>query len=362
MIRKTTSSTCLGIAVLAFCSCNPQQEALKIFTAQGLTVLEPARDYVALGGIFVVPQHGAPAYLDPYDTLNGTDGTSTPFKSVIMQQSNGRSAGLKAAVGTLGGLVPIPAGLDFSATKQVQLAEIDASGSRYTSQMIAGLLKKPATSAAITAQLSGGNRIFVIQEIYTSKSLSVKSSSNDALGASVYGGTSIPKCSDGSQGGASTGGASAPKGSTTAGSSTSTPTGTTPPAQGASSSSTQSASPSPRTSTGTVKPPASGAAGTSAGTTASSTTGSSGSGVGNVGISIGACWASSSTLSFQSATLIPFAVRLNEVIPGPGGLLQVKVTGFKLPNQALGSNDVQATAFVDPNNPVIQNFGRQTHP
>lgn len=371
MFNRTVATACLGTAVLALSSCNPQQDALKLFTAQGLTVLEPARDYIALGGLFIVPKQGAPAYLDPYDTLTGTDGTSTPFKSVIMQQSSGKSAGLKAAVGTLGGLVPIPAGLDFSTTKQVQLAQIDASGTRYTSQMIAGLLKKPATNDAITAQLSGGSRIFIIQEVYTSKSLSVKSSSNDSLGASVYGGTSLPKCSDASATGSSTGSTTAPTGSTD----TSTPAGTgttnsgaTPSGGAASSSSIRSATSPSGSSAGTIKSSAGGAAGTHAATT-STTTGTpgsgasaSGGGTSNVGISVGACWASSSTLSFQSTAFIPFAARLNEVVSGPGGLLQVKVTGFKLPNQALGANDVQATAFVDPDNPVLKGFERQAHP
>jgi hypothetical protein len=59
---------------------------------------------------------------------------------------------------------------------------------------------------------------------------------------------------------------------------------------------------------------------------------------------VGACWSDAATLSFKSDTAIPFAVRLNEIVLGPDKkTLQVKVTGFKLPNTALGGEDVAAT-------------------
>jgi hypothetical protein len=52
---KNLSRFCLLLSLLLFPGCDPQKEALQLFTHQGLTVLQPARDYIALGGIFVLP-------------------------------------------------------------------------------------------------------------------------------------------------------------------------------------------------------------------------------------------------------------------------------------------------------------------
>lgn len=335
-------SRCLGISgvcTLLLTSCDPQKDCLKLFTQQGLTVLKPARDYIALGGIFVIPQHGMPAYLDPYDSLPPTTGGPNPFHSVVMQQSSSNSVGLAAAVGTLGGLVPIPAGLKFSSSKQVQLDQIDASGTRYTSQMVSALIRMSATNQAITEQLTGGNRVFVIQELYTGKSLSVKSSSSDGLAAAVEGAASIPDCSSG-------------KTSNTA-ANTSDNNSTNP---GSSSPATN-----PTSSTSSGKPASKALTPTSGTTTGGAQSGASkqnSSSTPSVGISVGACWTNAATLSFKSDSPIPFAVRLNEVVVGPGNVLQVKITNFKLPNTALGAEDVAATALINPDDPVM---GEITH-
>jgi len=294
-------------------------------THQGLTVLEPARDYIALGGIFVLPTHGkTPSYIDPWNTLPGP--VASPFNAVVMQQSAGMSAGLAATVGTLGGLVSIPAGLKFNNSKQVQLAQIDSSGIRYTSQLVAALIKMPETRDAIQSQLKDGNRVFVVQEVYSGKNLSLKSSDNSGLAAAVEGAASIPSCSSGS--------------STT--SSANAPSGTTPKAA---TSETKVSATNTKPATNKAATTASGGGTTSA---AGGTQGSS-----NVGISVGACWANNATLSFQSTNAIPFAVRLNEVVNGPGNLLQVKITGFTLPNTALGNEDVAATTLMSPEDPTV---------
>jgi hypothetical protein len=324
---RILSSVCL-LSIPLLCSCDPQKDALNLFTQQGLTVLKPARSYIALGGIFVLPKHGTPEYLDPYDSLPGTD--PNPFNAVVMQQSSNNAVGLAAAVGTLGGLVTIPAGLKFSYSKQVQLAQIDTSGTRYTSQMVAALIQKPQTSSAIQSQLTGGNRVFIVQEIYTGKSLSLKSSDSTGLAAAIEGAASIPSCSSTTS--ASTTPAKTTPGATTPGATT---PGATTPAKGKAS---------------TTKPTA---------TTGGGTAGAAGST--NVGISVGACWSDAATLSFQSTTAIPFAVRLNEVVDGPGQTLQIKVTGFKLPNTALGNEDVAATVLINANDPTLTGTHKRSH-
>jgi hypothetical protein len=329
----------LLLTTLILCSCDPQQEALKVFTQQGLTLLKPARNYIALGGIFVVPKSGIPVYLDPYDSIPPSGGTATKFNAVVMQQSSNRSIGLDAAVGTLGGLVPIPAGLKFSHTAQVQLDQIDTSGTRYTSQMIAALIQMPGTSGAIQNHFQPGNRVFVVQELYTGTSLSLKASSGTGLGAAVEGGATIPTCDSGGQ--------SAAKAQDNAGGKDGK--------SGATSGSTSSGKSSANTNSDS----------TQAGSEADKSSGSKGSSnspdASKVGISVGICWANAATLSFKSESPIPFAVRLNEVILGAGNALTVKDTNFKLPNTALGAEDVSATALINKDDPTLNELVHQSH-
>ena len=68
---------------------------------------------------------------------------------------------------------------------------------------------------------------------------------------------------------------------------------------------------------------------------------------------MGVCWSDAATLSFQSSDSIPFAVRLNEVEVGSDGKPAVKITGFKLPNTALGEEDVAATVLINSDNPAL---------
>lgn len=348
-IRTMTKCSLLCLIVLV--ACDPEKEALKLFTDQGLTVLKPARDYIALGGLFVVPNSGTTVYLDPYDTLPPSNGTATPFRAVVLQESKNQNIAFDAAVGTLGGLVPIPAGLKFSHSAQVQLAQIDASGTRYTTQMIAALIKRPDTIRAIQAHLQPGNRVFIVQELYTSKSLSLKSSTSNGLAGAVEGSANIPTCSSTSSGGntgASKKGGASTGGSTTGGGSTGGST---------TGGSTTGGSTTGATTTGSAN------TGSSTGDTAngSGKTGTSKATASNAGITVGLCWSNAATLSFKSDTAIPFAVRLNEVIAGPGNELIVKDTNFKLPNKALGAGDVSATALINPQDPTVRDFTHVPH-
>jgi len=368
----------LGVA-LSGCD-DPQKEAARLFASQGLTVLEPARDYIALGGLFVVPKSGKASYLDPYDTLPGANGSATPFRAVVMQQSLNQSAGFGAAVGTLGGLVPIPAGLKFSDSKQVELAQIDANGTRYTSQMVAALIKKPSTGEAIQTQLLADpkNRIFIVQEIYTAKTLSLKSSNGTGLAAAVEGSATIPNCAPQGSDGANTSGGNSSTGKNATGQAGSGNSGTASsgaggaPSTSSAGNATGGKAPS---KTGTGSSGGSGAGATNSSTTApgaknangksqtgnTATNSASGAGGADVGISVGVCWASSTTLSFKTDPAIPFAVRLNEVVKAVDNNLAVKITNFKLPNSTLGGDDVSASALVMPDQPILYQVARKRH-
>ena len=221
--------------------------------------------------------------------------------------------------------------------------------------MVTALVAKPSTGQAIKDQLEDAqhnktsNRVFIIQEIYTGKGFSVKSSSGVGLAASIEGSASIPSCSSSSSG--------TPAAAT--GAKSGTGTGATAPATGtptgnAASSGAKGAVPGSGQKTGAATVGSSDSASGGSGTNSGSAS--------NVGISVGACWSSSATLSFQSDTAIPFAVRLNEVVLGPGDNLQVKITGFKVPTKAMGggNKDVAATALIDDSN-VLAAFDHKPH-
>lgn len=368
-IRPTASVLLLFVVCFSVTSCDPSKAALKIFTDQGLTVLKPARDYIALGGFFVVPSNGGPAaYQDPWDTINGSSGNPSSFTAIIQQQGNTSSAGLKTVVGTLGGLVSIPAGLSFSDSAQVSLGQINATGSRYTSQQILALIKMPSTQSAITQLLNdgNGNKVYIVQEIYKASSLSLTNSSNNSLAAAVFGSPTPPNCTTT---GTSTGSGASGNGTSDP---SSTSSSTSSSASGASSSSTTSPSgaggDSGTAGSGGHLPASSGGATNKAGTgsatgstggkgTDASGTGSNGtsSGSSNVGISVGVCWANSYTLSFKADSALPFAVRLNEIQLGDDGLLKVVITNFSPPN-ALGG-DLKAVVALPP----LENVVKSSH-
>jgi hypothetical protein len=299
--------------------CNPQTEILKIFANQGLTLLEPARDYVSIGGIVVLPKGGNRLqYIDPYDVLTPATGTSTNFNAVIHSQTDTTSAGAQFAA-ALSQIVSLPIGFSFNTGQTIKLTQIDSSGQRYTSPMISTLLKKPETSAQIIPRLQEGDRVFIIQEVYTAKSLSVSSTTTTALAANVGGSPIGNNCNSAQQAGGQKGSAQQGGGQQAVGQQA-----------GAQQSGGQQA------------------VGQQAGA--------------KEGVSVGVCRNTDAELTFSSQAPIPFAVRLNEVQLGPGGVVEVKSTGFKLPNLALGNaSDVKATVLIDQQNPTLGALEHITH-
>jgi hypothetical protein len=301
--------------------CDPQTDILKIFTRQGLTLLEPTRDYIKIGGIVLLPKGSDRLqYEDPYDSLTPASGTSTNFRSVIQNQTDTSTTAVQATV-ALAQLVSLPIGFSFQDGPQtIKLEQIDSSGTRYTSPMISTLLKKSDTAGEINSRLSEGDRVFIIQEVYNSKSLSVSATSNMSLAANVGGSPVTKSCASGEQGGTQSGGTQS--GGTQSGGTQS---------GGTHSGGTQSG-------------------GTQSGGTQSGGTQSGGS---QKGVSVNVCRNTQASLSFTSDEAIPFAVRLNEVQVGPGGILQAKEKNFHLPNKALGSDkDLAATVLIDPDHPT----------
>jgi hypothetical protein len=313
-----------AICLAAGCE-DPQAKILKVFTDQGLTLVKPARNYIKIGGIVLLPKGTKKLdYEDPYDTLTPANGTSISFQAILGSETDTSSTGAQASV-ALAQMVKLPFGFKFEDGQTVKLSQIDADGSRYARPMISTLLKKKDTADEMSSRLKEGDRVFIIQEVYTATSLSVSSSTNVALAANVGGTPVTASCSSGAakQGAAGQGAAG----------------------QGAAG---QGAAGQGAAGQGAAKQQ--GAAGQGAAKQQGAAKSAS-----TPGVSVGVCRNTSAELSFTSKSKIPFAVRLNEIEFGPADVLQVKEKNFHLPNVALGNDsDVSPTVLIDDTDPSAE--------
>jgi hypothetical protein len=340
----------VGAGLAAGCL-DPRAAALKLFTDQGLALLQPARDYIKVGGLIVLARQGRPAYLDPYDSLpEATDDKPvTDFRALLLGQSVDTKTGLDIALNLAASLVKLPVGLTASKQQEVQMDQIDSTGKRLIPTAVDSLVQKKATSDAVKRQLNirKGNRVFMVQEVYWTKHLSVKSTTGAKLTVYYGDGKSVGGCDEPSQTDTSKSDDSAKPGTATAKASDSTKASETskgtPPANNAATSK-----------------PADAGKGTKGSDSAkgADTTKSQDSGA-TPGLSAVVCMGGTATLTIQSDSAIPFAVRLVE-LKVQGTDVVVEYTGFKFPG-SLGSSDTEKrTALVNATNPVLLGLVHQT--
>jgi hypothetical protein len=367
--RITVIVGILGLVVAASCQ-DPRAAALKLFTDQGLAVLQPARDYVKVGGLIVVATHGRPAYLEPYDTLPGaTDNKPvTDFKALLLGQTVDTKVGLDVALNLAAGIVKLPVGLTAAKEQQVQMDQIDASGQRLIPTAVDTLAQKKATSDAVKRQLTvtRGNRVFMVQEVYFTKRLSVKSTSGGNLGVSYGSGNTVPNCSpasaDTSKGGGTAKETTPTKNTDAAAKGTDTAKGTDAAKGIDAVKGADHAGGTAAKGTGTMK----GTDNTKETDTTKSTDTTKGEepakaqDTATPGLSVGVCKTGSATLTIQSDNPIPFAVRLVELkLRGTDVLVQY--TGFKFPGSLGASDTEKRTAKISEMTPVLSGLIYQKH-
>ena len=341
MLGKKLRFTVAVSAVVIIGGCDSvDKEAKKIMADQGLTLVEPARDYIALGAI--VTLGNKLQYEDPYDTLPNDNGTYSAFNAIVSQNTKNQSIGIDVALGTLANVVTLPASVSGSVnhSSSVKLSQIDTGGTRYTTQKIAALLQKQATNDAIKADLQAGLRTFVIQEVYTATSFSITSSNSTSIAAGAGGSSPSPQCPGiGTSGSGNSDSASTTSGNPGAGNS-----GTANSKSGSSGSASPGSSSTGAGSKGTSDSGSGNSGSSNSGSPKTSSSGSSGSG--SAAMSMGVCWGGNASLSFTTNRPIPFAVRLNELEIGPGGVVQVKKKNFSLPLDTLGGDNVANSATL----------------
>jgi hypothetical protein len=328
MIPKNIAAVAGIVCILlASIACDePTKQAQKILMDQGVILLQPARDYVKPGGLVVLPSHGRPSYLDPYDDMGSQPGNYVDFKAIVMGQTKNQVTGLGVALSAIGKLLPMPVALTYSGQQQITLSQITSGGQRLLTPMVSALIKRNATAGALHGQIAQNNRVFVVQEVYTAKALSLTTADKTELQVSYSSAGSLRECTLPSAN-ASTGSGNAPeqKASTSADATTNqnkgAPVGTTP-AKGNAITST----PNPA----------------------------------SLGVAVGFCRAGSATLTLHSENSFPFAVRLNEIVSTPGGL-DIKYGSFKFPG-TLGDSDVErATAVISNTNSVLNELTHAQH-
>ncbi len=341
MKQPYISLTLLGLVSVSLfaASCDPQARLMSMMRDQGLTLLRPARDYVQVAGLVVVPKQGAPEYVDPLDPVPSGNGTVVDIKAIIASQSQQNTTGVGTALTGLAQLVSLPVGLKFSRTSTVTLGQIDMRGKRLISNGVAAIAAGKMTSAEAKNDINAGGRVFVVQEVYTATKLNLVNSSNTALDLTLASGKALPECGPGAADKSSDQGKNA----------------TTPKPAG------EAKSDEGRAAAGAKTAPAPPAAGSSNDAKSNNKSKDSESPAAksnaddSKGVAVQLCRLSQNTVAFTSAAPIPFAVRLAELQLNNGGI-SVKRGAFKLP-QSLGSTEVEQTTATLPNDTI----GRLRH-
>jgi hypothetical protein len=308
----------LALSIVFLCGCpDPQKAAITLMSKQGLVLLQPARSYISVGGLVVLPQHGRPSYLDP---VPGDVPSSDPssFDAVIDAQQMKEQTGFSAALHGLATVVAFPVGFTYKGSGSVTMKQIDAAGTRLDTNKVDAVIQAASTKSKATAQLGQHMRVFIVQEVYRATSLSVVSSSSNALEASYGSAGELPSCSDADK--AQTDTSKSKSGKPATSSTSPTQTGSQPAKTAATAAKTAAA----------VSP----------------------------GASVGVCRSTDGSLTMSSKNPIPFAVRLNE-LQLVNGILSVKLGDGNFGNMSLGDPDAQKRiSIIDPADPVIHGIVR----
>jgi hypothetical protein len=331
------------VSVVSTQSCgDPEQIVMKIMSDQGLTLLRPARDYVRVGGIVVMPKKGNPDYVDPLDSVPTENGNVVDIKTIIAGQTRNGATGLGVAVAALGKLVALPLGLTYTAGRQVTLSQMDLAGNRLISKGVNTLATAPETSKLAKAEIANGSRVFIVQEVHTGTRLSLSNTSNLSLGISLGTAGPVPTCTPAP---AKTDDQSGKNGATNPSTGRNPQAGTTPsPSDSGAKSQSGAGKATPQASGDKPSAPASNAAtkpgsGAPADQSAQSKAPTDNNSGGDKSNSVGLCHNTDATLTVTSMSPIGFAVRLTE-LQVVSGIVSVKYGSFKFPS-SLGTSDAE---------------------
>lgn len=324
-MRRLAVAAAIGLAVIVSSACDPDKGVRKIFESQHLHVLIPLRSYIEVGGLVVVPKGGDPYYYDRLDTIpNTASDMVVDFNGVIGSQSRRQTAGFGAVLRELQKLVNAPVSFRFEAKQDVEMGQIDSSGTRLKIPAAQSLVQTGETKKWITQELARkSSKVYVVLEVWKARTLSVRASRGFELKVE------LPVGGESGRGTASPAPTSAQPGSTASAAAV----------PGASASTQQSP---------TATTTKSGAA--VCGPTATPTPASAGSD----DKPLPAFWKRSSTTEIVlcGGNEYPFAVRVAEVIADQNGLL-LQPGNWRFPGALGAGDDVERyTAYIN-NQPAL---------
>jgi hypothetical protein len=326
------------VGAIIFSGCNdPENAALQLFNDYGLTLLRPARSYIKPGGLVILVSKRTPAYVDPFDDdIAGLAEGKTAvedFTATIQQSTKNQAASFDFAINLISQIVSLPKYLTSDSigakkSTQVTLDQIDSNGQRIKPTAVSTLIGEQKTSDLLKKQLSGGARAFVVQEVYLSKSLSLKVASATSGDISIGGSGALPQCADAT--GKTTG----------SDSSTNTTANTKDKSSGSNDSGTNATASKPPTAGAKAASPT--ATATKSNTQTKPNTATTSTKSDPALVTVGVCQSSAYSLTFTSTKdPIPFAVRLVEIsLDKASNQLSIVYGNFKFPN-SLGASETE---------------------
>lgn len=343
----------IGAATLAQNSCqSPEQAIMAEFGKMGLNLIRPAKDYVRPGAVVWVPKQGAPLI-----TLSKSAPETIPIKGAFQELTQKDTSGASVAFRLLRGMFPAGGELTAEKTSQVTLGQIDAVGVRLSS--LQDTASEQTTAKVLRDGLESKYRVFVIEEVYSTRSLALEVTRGKALAVKSADQQPLSACKPAvdnkatSKSAASEGGnAKSPATKDGTGNAGSKPNSTAadaeakPPAAKSAVGNPGQAKDSSATTNSTGTDP-SGSSGAQANKSSSGTAKDIPK---PATLGIQYCIAGESTIRMQVQEPLPFAARLREYVL-KNGKLQLKLAA--VPDGTLGSDKGD---LVSANRPVLENL------
>ncbi len=305
MIICATRASIACLLLLAVSSCTSgeiQLAAEKIFNRYGLTMLEPARDYIAPGGIVIGPQDfsaGSAQYFDPPSSVPLQKGNFVQFKAIFAELASQGSTKLSIAVSLLKKIIFLPVGLRVGTDSDVKVSQIDSSGMRMRTDAVAGYLQNSDVAKTINgALMNATTHAFIVIEVCKAKGMDIESTTSADFDVTLGQGAKVSDCS----------------------------------------SSTKSAS-----------------GGNSQAAAADATQNQQDQG--GSGVAAAVCRSSKGSLKFSTDSEIPFLVRLAEIEKDSGGMLGIKTSSFKFP-KGLGASEGESFTAQSTGTPFLVGIAR----
>jgi hypothetical protein len=172
---RQIGAACVLLMVPLFLSCDPEKRAKDLLADAGLTLLQPAREYIRPGGLVSESEKREFVYFDP---PNGVESMRESDVAVKFEYDHDKTAPLDLALGLIAQMVRIPAGLQIDGAQPVKLKDIDVKAVRVS---LEGLSESWKANSNLSEQGGPHTHLYVISEVYLVKSITLSSATGEPL-------------------------------------------------------------------------------------------------------------------------------------------------------------------------------------